>query len=101
MHFLVDGAIVCVRLGGLPALFMLATIDLGVSGDILTEIEAFSGVNFTSNTKLEVFVGNDSVLVGVELFEQGLELGVVEGESPVLEVELQFCRRDGACLLQV
>ena len=92
VHFLMQRAVVGVTLGGLPALFMLAAVNAQSSWLVLSEVKSFCGMDFTSNSQLEVFVRNLPVFVEVKLVENHLELFVVDFQTPVLEVETQLVR---------
>ena len=84
MHFLVQSTIECICLGGLPTLVFLATPNHGVGRLILSKVQAFSGMYFTSHCDREVFVGNHAVAVSVELLKKVLELFISYMHAPVV-----------------
>jgi hypothetical protein len=67
VHLLVQLTVQYFTLSCLPAFIMLATIDLLHLRFILSEIQALSWMNLTSNSQLEVFVRDLSILVQIEL----------------------------------
>ena len=65
---------VLIVLGWLPALLVVAAVDLALLWLVLPEIEAFGGEHLGANRKLEIFVRYEAVLVQVEFAEHVVEL---------------------------
>jgi len=97
----VDLAEVGLALGVLPALLLLAAVHLFRLLQVLPEVQTLRRVDLAPHSQLEVLVGDLPILVQVELVEQVLELLVGEVQPPMLEVEPELFRQNGACLLHV
>ena len=65
---------VAIALCGLPALRMFTFADAHHVGFILAEIQGFTRMDLTTHRFVEVFVGDLSIFVIVELVENILEL---------------------------
>jgi hypothetical protein len=57
---------VSVVLSWLPALFMIATINLGLLNFVLSEVKAFSWEHLRSNRNLKVFIRDETIFIKVE-----------------------------------
>ena len=74
MHLLVQHAEVLVVLGGLPALIVMAAVDLGLLGLVLSEVEAFSWEHLASDRRLEILVRYQTISIQVETAKNVLKL---------------------------
>jgi hypothetical protein len=101
VHFLVQIAVVSVRLRRLPTVGLLAGVDARVRGLVKTEVKCFAGVDFFSDFLAEVLVGNQTVTVGVQLVEEFLETVLSHVYSPVVEHVAQFLRPDCTRLVEI
>lgn len=70
VHFLMQCAVESVCLGSLPALVFTAAFNHHVRRFVLSEVQAFSWMNFTSDCNREVFVRYSSIPVSVKLLEE-------------------------------
>jgi hypothetical protein len=74
VHLLVDFTVVLIVFSGLPALRMVATVDLALLRLVLSEVEPFSWEHFRANGQLEILVRNSSVLIKVKLSKHSIEI---------------------------
>lgn len=90
VHLLMNVTIVEGVLGGLPTLALFARVDAALLGFVLPEVETFRWEHFRSNGLLEVFVGECSVAIQVELVEDCFELLLGDSHTPELQKVFEF-----------
>jgi hypothetical protein len=93
--------IIGIATGRLPAFIMDTTVDLHHLRFVLSEIETFSRMDFTTDSQLKVFIRYFSILIQVKFVKEILELFVSEVETPVLKVKAQFLGQNCSCFLHV
>jgi hypothetical protein len=66
MHFLMHLTEVLIIFCGLPALFVLAAVDLALLRLVKSEVKAFGGEHLHTYRKLKVFVRDFSITIQIE-----------------------------------
>lgn len=79
-----------IALGRLPTLVVGTAIDFLLLRFVKSEVETFAGVDFATYCLLEIFVGDNTIFVEVKFIENRHELLIWEGNTPMLEIELEF-----------
>ena len=69
---------------------MFASELLWSFGVVLPEIEKLHRVDFHAHCVLKVLIGDQAILVMVELVKQGFELVVIHVETPMMQIDLQL-----------
>ena len=67
---------------------MFASELLWSFGVVLPEIEKLHRVDFHTHSVLKVLIGDQAILVMVELVKQSLELIVIHVETPMMQIDL-------------
>lgn len=70
VHLLVEGAVVGIALGSLPAVVFLARVDARVEWLVLSEVQRLGWMDLTPDFNAKVLVRNDSVAIRVKPFEK-------------------------------
>ena len=85
-----DFAVVLVVFSRLKTLRMITGVDFGILSNILSEVQSLSWEQVDSDTQLEIFITDKSVLVQVKLVKNMIKLTIRQLKTPKIKEELQF-----------
>lgn len=101
VHFVMKLAKVTISLCWLPTLAMFTFANSHHMWLILSEIECFTWMNFTTNCLMEIFVADLSILIIIELVKDILKLFISKSQSPMLQIKLEFTSFNSSTLFFV
>lgn len=96
-----DYAVVLLTQGWLPALWMIAILDLNNLLFVLPEVQALGWEHFVSNWDLEIFIGDHAISIKIKFVEYFLKVFFWNFHTPEIELVSQFFLWDFASFLYV
>jgi hypothetical protein len=90
VELLVEYAEVFIVCNWLPALILVASVDVALLRLVLSEVQALLREHLAANGDLEVLVRYDSILVQVKLVKDMIKLHLVDVNAPKCKVKLQL-----------
>ena len=101
VHLLMQIAVVCIRLCGLPTAVFLTRVDTRIWRFVKSEVKGFSRMDFTTDSFAEVFIWNLTVPIRINPIEKLFELFIWDLHAPEAEHRSKLVSFDRACLFYV
>lgn len=83
----------CVRLSSLPTMVFFTSIDRSVRWLVLSEVQSFSWMDFTTNPLAKVFIWNNTISIDIEFIKKFIKCTIRYFDSPISNHIFKFLWR--------